>query len=159
MKKKIMKHILPVFIPLIFIACTVLAGFGIFERRLQTDIKDWTAGDSRWAEAFSKGSPSHGKQLYLHYCSSCHGLEGKGNGPNAGNKTLMEKPRDHTDLSYMGKRSDRQLFNVVTLGGEGMALSNLMPAFGDKDDTEDMIEGPLTPQDIWDIVAYMRTLH
>ena len=59
----------------------------------------------------------------------------------------------------MGKRSDRQLFNVVTLGGEGMALSNLMPAFGDKDDTKDMIEGPLTPQDIWDVVTYMRTLH
>lgn len=159
MKNKIINRVLPVFIPVFVIAGITLAGFGMFERRLQTDMKDWTAGDSRWTEAFSKGSPPHGKQLYLHYCGSCHGLEGKGNGPNAGNKTLLETPRDHTDASYMGEKSDRQLFDVVTSGGEGMALSNLMPAFGDKDDTENLIEGPFTTQDVWDVVAYMRTLH
>ena len=37
-----------------------------------------------------------GKQLYLQYCGSCHGADGKGNGPVA--KQLKIKPTDLTQL-------------------------------------------------------------
>ncbi len=41
--------------------------------------------------------PSPGRELYLDYCSPCHGLQGKGDGP-AG-PTLKERPPDLTRLS------------------------------------------------------------
>lgn len=38
-----------------------------------------------------------GKSLYLHYCSSCHGESGRGDGPLAG--VLQLKPADLTQLA------------------------------------------------------------
>lgn len=35
-----------------------------------------------------------GKKLYQTYCTGCHGISGKGDGPAA--KTLPVKPADHT---------------------------------------------------------------
>ena len=153
-----MKQILSLFVPLALVVGLVLAGFREVESRSEANLDDWTLGESPWVLALSQGSPSHGREIYAYYCTVCHGLGGKGDGPNAANPTLMEKPRNHTDPTYMRERSDAQLFNVVTLGGEGMALSNLMPPFGDNETTDDIVEGPLTRQDVWDAVAYMRTL-
>ncbi len=38
-----------------------------------------------------------GRALYLQYCSACHGMEGKGDGPVA--QALKEKPADLTQLA------------------------------------------------------------
>src|SRR5262249_48782354 len=51
-------------------------------------------------------------------------------------------PRDLTDQAYMSTRSDQQLFTVISQG------SAAMTAFGDR----------LAEQQIWDTVAYVRTL-
>jgi mono/diheme cytochrome c family protein len=42
-------------------------------------------------------SPSSGKAMYTNYCASCHGTEGKGNGPAA--EALKTPPADLTVLS------------------------------------------------------------
>ncbi|HUV69676.1 MAG TPA: c-type cytochrome [Terracidiphilus sp.] len=44
-----------------------------------------------------KTSPASGKQMYRSYCASCHGLNGKGNGPIAA--SLKTPPADLTELS------------------------------------------------------------
>lgn len=42
-------------------------------------------------------SAANGKQMYVNYCASCHGLDGKGNGPVA--TALKQQPTDLTVLS------------------------------------------------------------
>jgi cytochrome c oxidase cbb3-type subunit 3 len=93
-----------------------------------------------------KGSPKEGKYFYFVNCATCHGVKGNGKGPAA--PALDPKPRDHTDGSYMNKLTDQQLFDVVDIGGPAMNKSVVMPNWGDK----------LTKKQIWDVVAFMRTL-
>jgi hypothetical protein len=57
-------------------------------------------------------------------------------------------PRNLADQEYMGTRSDQQLFDVISKGGAATGLSAAMTAFGRQ----------LSEQQIWDTVAYVRTL-
>jgi mono/diheme cytochrome c family protein len=86
-----------------------------------------------------------GKVTYERLCVSCHGLDGRG-GRMSG--MLSVPPRNLADQAYMGARSDQQLFEVISRGGEAMGLSSAMQAFGDQ----------LTDQEIWNTIAYIRTL-
>lgn len=64
---------------------------------------------------------AHGAQLYRENCVSCHGAEGKGDGP-AG-KGLDPAPADFTNAARIAQRSAYGLYNTITLGvaGTGMA--------------------------------------
>ncbi len=64
-----------------------------------------------------------GAQLYAEYCASCHGVDGRGDGPQARN--LDPAPFDFHDPTRQNQRSVHALYNVVTLGLDGTA----MPAF------------------------------
>ena len=90
-----------------------------------------------------------GWSLYHHYCISCHGNKGRGDGFNAA--YLDPKPRDHSDSKeeYMATKENKQLFDAVSKGGRGIAKSQLMPSYGHT----------LSENEIWSLVAYMRTLH
>lgn len=96
--------------------------------------------------AWSAGDAAKGKQKYQQLCAACHGQSGKGDGPSA--VALPVKPRDHTDASYMGKLSDKQIFDTIKLGGQAMDKSPIMPPWG----------AALTDQQIEDLVAYIRSL-
>lgn len=69
-----------------------------------------------------------GEILYRHYCSFCHGDTGAGDGLNA--YSMKIKPRNFTDESSMSKKTDNDLVNAITSGGQAQGLSNFMPAFG-----------------------------
>lgn len=64
-----------------------------------------------------------GAQLYAEHCASCHGVDGRGDGPQARN--LDPAPFDFHDVARQSQRSVHALYNVVTLGLDGTA----MPAF------------------------------
>ncbi len=49
------------------------------------------------------------------YCSQCHGLEGKGDGPNV-TKEFPVSPRNFTNSAEMSKLSDADLKNVILDG-------------------------------------------
>lgn len=66
---------------------------------------------------------------YRFYCAQCHGLEGKGNGPNA-TKSQPVEPRDHTNAGEMNKLTDDDIINAITDGGAATSKSTLMPPFG-----------------------------
>ncbi len=95
----------------------------------------------------TKGDPAKGKETYQTYCWTCHGKEGKGDGPSAAG--LAVKPRNHTDGAHMSKMTDPQIFKTVKEGGKAVGKSELMPPWG----------SALKDDQIRDVVAYIRTLH
>lgn len=92
------------------------------------------------------GNASRGADLYGNYCWTCHGKSGQGDGPIA--DAYKPRPRDLTNHAYMTSRTDFDLYHVISQGGAVMGRSAAMPAW----------EHVLTPQDMWDLVAYLRQL-
>lgn len=85
------------------------------------------------------------QENYSTFCAKCHGDDGKGNGPSAA--TLNPKPQDYTDCKTMEKKSDAELFKVISEGGDAVGLSPDMQPWG----------GTLTDDEIHDLVKYVRS--
>ena len=56
-----------------------------------------------------------GRAIYKTNCIACHGETGKGDGPAAG--VLKPPPRDHTDATYMMTLSDKEIADIIRMGG------------------------------------------
>jgi mono/diheme cytochrome c family protein len=82
---------------------------------------------------------------YGTYCRKCHGEHGKGDGPGAA--MLNPKPRDFADCQNMQKRSDDELFKVISQGGEAVGMSADMQAWG----------GTLSDDDIRALMKFVRS--
>jgi mono/diheme cytochrome c family protein len=95
--------------------------------------------------AIAMGDTQTGKAIYERSCIGCHGPTGQGGRMAA---MLAVPPRNLAEQAYMGTRSDQQLFDVISKGGAATGLSAAMTAFGSQ----------LSEQQIWDTVAYIRTL-
>ena len=95
--------------------------------------------------ATAMGDAQAGKAIYERSCVGCHGPTGQGGRMAA---MLTVPPRNLADQAYMGTHSDQQLFDVISKGGAATGLSAAMTAFGSQ----------LSEQQIWDTVAYVRTL-
>jgi mono/diheme cytochrome c family protein len=93
-----------------------------------------------------QGDAQAGKATYDKICSTCHGMTGKGDGPAAA--VLPTKPRNHTDGQYMNALKDDYVFKIIKEGGASVGKAQFMPAWGAQ------IKDP----EIWDVVAYIRTL-
>ena len=65
---------------------------------------------------------------YQKWCAACHGVTGKGDGPNATH--LPVAPSRHADATVTALRSDDALFDTIYGGGAIMNRSARMPAFG-----------------------------
>ncbi|MBW3568159.1 MAG: cytochrome c/FTR1 family iron permease [Proteobacteria bacterium] len=61
------------------------------------------------------------KNLYAAQCASCHGAQGRGDGP-AAHAEMEPAPTDFTDPERARARSLYGLFNTITLGVEGTAM-------------------------------------
>ena len=88
------------------------------------------------------------EHLYSVNCSPCHGKTGRGDGPMTAFFKADLQPRDHTDASYIGEKSDEQLFAAIWQGGAEVNRSIRMPAF----------EGLVTKDDAKLLVRYIRWL-
>ncbi|MCH7926430.1 MAG: cytochrome c, partial [Candidatus Dadabacteria bacterium] len=80
------------------------------------------------------------------YCTSCHGMSGKGDGPAA--VSLRPKPKNLTDSAYMISLNDQYLYDVINKGGAAVGKSPFMPGWGTT----------LSDEDIADIISYIRSL-
>ena len=69
-----------------------------------------------------------GRVLFRHYCATCHGETGQGDGFNAFN--LDPRPRDLTDETFIAGQSDQDLEDVIRGGGASVGLSTAMPPWG-----------------------------
>lgn len=90
-----------------------------------------------------------GHKIFNRYCTPCHGNNGDGSGYNA--KNLDPLPRDLTDSeeAYMVKLDNEEIYEVLQVGGYGVDLSAAMPVWGKV----------FSEEDLWSLVAYIRTLH
>jgi mono/diheme cytochrome c family protein len=99
--------------------------------------------------AAERGNAQQGKRLYQHYCAACHGIEGTGTGRNAPYLEQMGRaPRDHTDIWYMNRLTDAELYLAISQGKRREGEPPFMPWWG----------YTLTEQDIWNLVAFIRSL-
>ena len=94
----------------------------------------------------AQGDPKTGRELYNKWCVSCHGVGGKGDGPAAA--TLPVKPGNHADGTRMNALTDTYLFTIIKQGGQAVQKSQMMPPWG----------AQLKDQQIWDVIAYVRSL-
>ncbi|MBI3755125.1 MAG: cytochrome c [Deltaproteobacteria bacterium] len=88
-----------------------------------------------------------GHELYLYWCSQCHGMEGKGDGINS-TPDMLINPRDHTDAAFMSSRTDKQLEDVIMGGGASVSKSAIMPPW----------RATLTSEEVRAIIVYLRKL-
>jgi mono/diheme cytochrome c family protein len=100
-------------------------------------------------DATERGSAEQGQRLYRYYCAPCHGIEGTGTGRNAPYLEQMGRaPRDHTDAWYMNRLTDAELYRAISEGKRREGEPPFMPWWG----------YTLTPEDIWNLVAFIRSL-
>lgn len=86
-----------------------------------------------------------GRETFRHYCQTCHGETGAGDGFNAFN--LDPHPRDLSDPALQ-KKTDADLIDTIRRGGAGVGLSALMPPWG----------RTLSDAQIDEVVLYVRSL-
>jgi mono/diheme cytochrome c family protein len=79
------------------------------------------------------------KSIYMEKCNNCHGDTGKGDGPDA--MMYEPAPADLTSAKYMGKLTDGELYNRITVGKKPM------PTFGKR----------LTDDQRWGLVVLLRS--
>lgn len=92
--------------------------------------------------AIVKNQVSRGEVVYKTNCILCHGVKANGKGRAS---VLFDPPPADLTLS---DKNDEYKKMIITLGGEAMARSNVMPIWGEQ----------LTEQQIDDVVVYLRTV-
>lgn len=100
-----------------------------------------------------------GKETFVKYCASCHGEDGKGNGPAA--IALKPPPADLTILSdrHEGKYPEGYVSALVKFGRNLAAHGTLdMPVWGSRFKEIDPVHDPTGQQHVDDVVAYIRSL-
>ena len=102
------------------------------------------SGDPAASAVVSPAVVEQGRTLYKAHCVACHGESGKGDGPGAG--VFKPPPRDHTDKAYMSTLTDKQMADVIKMGGaiRGKPLMPSNPQFKDPE--------------LQALVAYVRSL-
>ena len=103
-----------------------------------------TAAASSPAKTVTPAMSARGREIYQANCTACHGEGGKGDGPGAG--VLKPPPRDHTDHTYMSTLTDKEIADVIRMGG-AIRGRPLMPS-----------HPQISGADMEALVAYIRTL-
>lgn len=89
------------------------------------------------------GDPRHGEAIFMRYCQGCHGPDGRGGG-----KGFMPHVGPLAQKGYIETLPDEYLAGVIEEGGAAAGKSGFMPSW----------KNTLTPQDIADVIAFIRTL-
>jgi cytochrome c551/c552 len=89
--------------------------------------------------AAGTGPSEKAQQMFATVCAMCHGADGTGNGPAA--ETLTTKPRNYTDATWQQSVTDDDLRKIITLGGQAVGKSPLMPGNPQLKDAPETLDG------------------
>ncbi len=87
------------------------------------------------------------EQVFKFYCAQCHGVEGKGDGPNV-TANFPVTPRNFTSAEEMNKLTDADIKNVIMDGGPIVSKSPMMQPWGKT----------LSEEEVDELVKYLRVL-
>jgi mono/diheme cytochrome c family protein len=121
------------------------------------------AGAPNWTRSQKLGaSPtiqSSGKQTYMQYCASCHGLDARGEGPGA--LMLKAPPADLTTLAnrHGGKFPHQYVYDVLRFGTRIYSHGSAdMPIWGPVFGSLDNYDDAAVRKRIKDLCDYLETL-
>lgn len=110
---------------------------------------------------FQSEQVAKGQQLYAHYCMHCHGEHGRQNEGYNWSKMPDPRPKDLSNKAEMSTFKDDEIFSTISRD-----MKDTTPEKGDKigDDefavpTMPTFKYTLSEEEIWSVVAYVRTLH
>ncbi len=110
------------------LACALWTAAGCKSR--PADLREWVPGDHSHEATGEDPGPgaaaptdplTNARALWSSQCASCHGREGRGDGPAA----TVARPPDMTTASFQSAHTDEQLATSILRGKSGT-----MPAFG-----------------------------
>jgi len=110
-------------------------------------------------EPIKQTSAASGKEMFTQYCASCHGADGKGNGPAA--SAMKTSPTDLTQLAktHDGKYPASMVAATLKFGsGPGAHGSADMPVWGPLFQSLDKYHDAVVQQRISNLVNYIQTL-
>lgn len=109
---------------------------------------------------FQSEEVAKGQQLYAHYCMHCHGENGRQNEGFNWASMPDPRPKDLANKAEMGTFTDEEIFHTISRD-----MKDTSPG-GDKigDDefavpTMPTFKYTLSEEEIWSLVAFVRTLH
>jgi mono/diheme cytochrome c family protein len=128
----------------VLLFCGALALVSFCQRAGAEEQEPWNA-PARAAKkknpiATSAESVGKGKDLFVKNCLTCHGPEGKGDGPGA--LACLPKKVGNLSDSKLWKQPDGALFWKVTTGNKPMVS----------------FEATLSEEDRWNVINFVRTL-
>jgi len=110
---------------------------------------------------FQSEQVAKGQKLYAHYCMHCHGEHGRQNEGYNWGRMPDPRPKDLANKPEMSTFKDEEIFSTISRD-----MKDTTPETGDKigDDefavpTMPTFKYTLSEEEIWSIVAYVRTLH
>ena len=96
-----------------------------------------TTSESTGSGGSGGNGAAEAKTIFASRCSTCHGTEGKGNGPAA--ITLNPKPRNYTDAAWQKSVTDDHIREIIVKGGQAVGKSPLMPPNPDLENKPDVV--------------------
>jgi len=109
--------------------------------------------------AVNKTTATSGKQMYINYCASCHGMDGGGNGPTAA--ALKMPPTDLTVLSRNnhGEFPEAHIVTVLQYGAEFSSHGSVeMPVWGPIFGKMEKVNPQVKQLRISNLIRYLKTL-
>ena len=110
---------------------------------------------------FQSEQVNKGQKLYAHYCMHCHGEHGRQNEGYNWKEMPDPRPKDLSNKEEMSTFKDEEIFQTISRD-----MKDTTPDVGDKigDDefavpTMPTFKYTLSEEELWAIVAYVRTLH
>jgi mono/diheme cytochrome c family protein len=94
-------------------------------------------GTTTGASAGGDAAEAQAALIFKTRCSTCHGMDGKGNGPAA--ITLNPKPRNYTDPTWQKSVTDDHIREIIVKGGAALGKSPNMLANPDLADKPEVV--------------------